>query len=178
MICFAFYVATAFWHAAAAAFGSVLLFVAVAVFMNEDPTMEIFAVTMLTLICGLATATAIGLLASLAAALTGIRVWVSQKLRDLVESDLAGVIELPAYPGFNHAIFVLATSLALPVLAAGCYLLAVVVAGPLTLAVLTIGPLLAFVSYHYLASRIIAAQPSQCLPALRESTNFANHDIS
>lgn len=162
VICFAFYLATACWHAAAAAFGSVLLFVVLAMLFGDEPTMDVFAATMLMLVIGLVFATIVGLAASTAAAITSVRLWVNPKLRDMVDGDLARVIELPADPGFNHAVFVLATSLALPVLAASGYLIAVVIAGWLTLAVLTVGPLLALTSYFWLSSRIIATHPAEC----------------
>ncbi len=162
VICFVFYLATSCWHAAAASFASVLVFVGVAMLTGGEPTIECFTATMLTLVAGLTIAMMLVLAASFCALATGVRVWINPKLKDMVEGDFRNVERLPAYPGFNHAVFVLSTSVALPVLALCCYSLAVIVSPTLTLAALTIGPAVAIVAYWILSSRMIAHHPSEC----------------
>ena len=65
---------------------------------------------------GVALTSLVGRTASIVALTRGLRVWVNPKLRDLVDDDLRAIESLPVRPFFNHAVFVLATSLAFPVL--------------------------------------------------------------
>ncbi len=162
VICFAFYLATACWHAAAVAFASLLTFVCLTILTGSEPTMETFVATMFTIVGGAALATILGLGASISAALAGVRVWVNPKLRKLTHDDLRNVATLPNYPAFNHAVFVLATSVALPILATCCYLLTINVSGTVTLVALTLGPLTAIVGYYLVSSRMIAKHPAEC----------------
>jgi hypothetical protein len=155
----AFYVATAFWHAAVAAFFSVLLFVVIAHATGKQPGIDIFVKTMIVLASGVSMASVLGLVASVVAALTRVRVWVNPNLPRLIEGDVRQLVELRCDCAFNHAVFVLATSLALPVLVACSFLLIRVVAGPMTLAALTVGPILAIVAYAWVSSHILAKHP-------------------
>jgi hypothetical protein len=161
-ICFAFCIATAFWQAAAAALGSVIVFVIVAHFTGNAPNMNRFAATMLQLSSGVALTTVVGLAASIAAATANIRVWVHPMLREIAHDDLTTIVDLPAHRYFNHAVFVLATSLACPVVASCGFLLIDFKSGLFTSVVLTVGPFLACVGYVWLASRIIATHPAEC----------------
>ena len=79
-----------------------------------------------------------------------------------MDDDLRAIESLPVRPFFNHAVFVLATSLAFPVLVLNCLMLVDFKSGLFTLAVLTTGPLLVFAAYVWTATRIIANNPGEC----------------
>ena len=104
----------------------------------------------------------VGRTASIVALTRGLRVWLNPKLRDLVDDDLPTIESLPVRPFFNHAVFVLATSLAFPFLVLNCLMLVDFKSGLFTLAVLTTGPLLVFAAYVWTATRIIANNPGEC----------------
>ena len=110
---------------------------------------------------GVALTSLVGRTASIVAQTRGLRVWVNPKLRDLVDDDLPTIESLPVRPFFNHAVFVLATSLACPVLVLNCLMLVDFKSGLFTLAVLTTGPLLVFAAYVWTATRIIANNPGE-----------------
>jgi hypothetical protein len=79
-------------------------------------------------------------------------------LGDVLKGGDSGTVQ----PGFNHAIFVLITSLATPALAAAGYML--IQPGSVLRAMLVFGLMVVLVigSYGCLARRIIADHPSQC----------------
>jgi hypothetical protein len=161
-ICSAFFLATALWQAAAAACGSVVVFIVLASLTGKNPDMDSFAATMVTLTTGVVLSTLVGLLASVAASVQGIRVWIHPMLRQIVRDDLQGVTEWPPQARFNYAIFVLATSVAFPVLAVCCLMLVDPVSEALALVLFLGGVCLAVVAYIRLSSRIIATHPIEC----------------
>jgi hypothetical protein len=161
-VCCAFCIATAFWQGAAAALVSVIVFVIVANFTGKAPNMQRFAATMITLASGVALTTLVGLTAAITAKMAGIRVWVHPRLREMVNNQLETVVDLPPHRYFNHAVFVIATSLAFPVLSLCCALLIDFRSGLFTAAVLIAGSFLAIASYSWLASRIVAMHPAEC----------------
>ena len=166
-ICCAFCMATAFWQAAVSALVSVIVFVIVANLTGNAPNMQRFAVTMIMLAGGVAFTTIVGLTAAIAALMAGIRVWVHPRLREMVNGDLEAVVDLAPHRYFNHAVFVIATSLAFPVLPL-CYVLLIDFrSGLFTAVVLIAGPILAIVSYNWLASRIVATHPAECWEQVR-----------
>lgn len=161
-ICAAFCLAVAFWKAAAVAFISVLAFIAMLYVFGDDPDMDRFAATMLMLAGGVTVTAVIGLAASVAAATIHIRVWIHPRLREMTDDKLRALEELPLRPGFNHAVFVLATSLAVPPLAICAFCLIEFVSMQFTLAILFFGPFLAVTGYMWLSSRILATHPAEC----------------
>ena len=110
-----------------------------------------------------------GLLAAMAAWAARIRLWIHPALPEILGDALKGGESGSVQPGFNHAIFVLITSLAAPALAAGGFML--VQPGGVLRAMLVLGlpVLLVIVSYAWLARRIIADHPSQCWGSPREA---------
>jgi hypothetical protein len=161
-VCCAFCIATAFWQSAATAFVSVIVFAIAANLTGNAPDMQRFAATMITLTGGVGLTTVVGLGASTAAKMAGIRVWVHPRLREMVNDQLEKAVDLPPHRYFNHAVFVIATSFAFPILSLCCALLVDFRSGIFTAAVMIVGPLLAFVSYSWLASRIVATHPAEC----------------
>lgn len=176
-VCFAFYVATACWKAAAAALLSVLLFGVAEAMTGVKPNMDELAATMFVVAGGVAFNTLVGLCATFAAVFYGIRVWVHPRLRTVLHNDLSVVTRLhPVRSGFNHAIFVVATALVFPLLCTGTLCLIVATVGKnrnevstlpailFTLAVMFGGPIAMIPCYAWLSSRIIATTPQQCWP--------------
>jgi hypothetical protein len=161
-ICAAFCIATAFWQAAAAALVSVLVFVIVVNLGGNAPDMQGFGATMISFTCGVALTTIVGLMAAIAAMIAGIRVWVHPRLREMVHDALERATDLPPHLYFNHAIFVLATSLAVPFVLLCGVLILDFRSGLFTAVVLIAVPLLAIVSYSWLSLRIIATHPAEC----------------
>jgi|GEM_PF-1431944 len=163
-ICFAFCIATAFWQGATAAFVSVVMFIAIEKIGGGPPGIPQFAATMITLACGVGVTALTGLVATLAAAIAGVRVWVNPGMRKLAKGDLNQVSAIPSHQYFNFAIFVLATSLALPVVLL-CMVLLIAPPSPWSsLAVLILGPILVIAGYLWFSGRIIAEHPGACWP--------------
>ena len=161
-ICSAFCIATAFWQAAAAAFVAVIVFVIVVRLSGKAPDLQQFGATMISLTCGVALTTIVGLMAAIAAAVAGIRVWVHPRLREMVHDALEKATDLRPHLYFNHAIFVLATSIASPVVLLCGLMILDFRSGLFTAVVLTAGPLLAIAIYSWLSLRIIATHPAEC----------------
>jgi hypothetical protein len=161
-ICSAFYAATALWQAAAAAFGSVLVFILIASLTGKEPDMNDFIATMVVLTSGVVLTTVLGLIAIFAAAVNAKRVWIHPKLRQKTRNDLLNIAALPGQIEFNYAIFVLATSLAFPVLAFSCLLLIDPASDVLAPVLLLFGVCISVVVYCWLSSRIIAQHPAEC----------------
>ena len=180
-VCCAFCIATAFWQGAASALVSVIVFVIVENVTGNAPNMPRLAATMITLASGVALTAIVGLTAAIAAKMAGIRVWVHPRLREMVNNQLEAVVDLPPYRYFNHAVFVAATTFALPVISLCCALLIECRSGLFTAAVLITGPFLAIVSYSWLASRIVATHPAECWvattvprrPTTRETESYS-----
>lgn len=160
----AFSMAAAFWQAAAAAFVTVLTYVAVASATGREPAMEHFEATMLCLLGTLIATSILGLAASLAAAVCGIRVWVHPRLQALLKDPLRSMT------CFNYAVFVLATSLGFPTVVACGILCIDPPSEGFMLAVMGLGPLAALTAYVWLQGRIIARNPIECwMPAQFDS---------
>jgi hypothetical protein len=183
-VCFAFYLAAAFWKAAATAFVSAFGLAVVQGFTGEPPTSEEIAATMLTLAGGVSLNTLIGLGAIFAAVKFHIRVWVHPRIQipcfdsepeTACESESTRAQDLRQF-GFNHAVFVVATAITLPVVALGCGTLAGLLTGeaadqvsPVTMMIgagILIGGTVALIPFYgWLSSRIVAGNPQECWPA-------------
>ncbi len=172
--CFAFYLAAACWKGAAAALTTVIVLMFVSEFKGQDPTVETISATMLTLSAAVVLNTLVGLGATWAAVRHGIRVWVHPNLRAQLEGNLGAVTRLDlAHYGFNHAIFVVATSLVFPIVTLGAGLLVVLLADAtpnhvemfpaiIAFGVIFGGPILMIPVYAWLSSHIIAGNPQDC----------------
>jgi hypothetical protein len=177
--CFWFYLATAFWKAAAWALATVFLFVVVAIVAGQPPGEEEIIMEFFVLGGGICLSTAIGILALASALRGGVRVWVHSNVRERCHSDfsqlgrIGGFYVGPLGHGFNHAVFVVATSLAVPVVGFGTALLIWSAAGarpndapliPTLLGFLILfpGSLLAIPAYAIIARRVIAKTPAEC----------------
>lgn len=161
-ICAAFLFATGCWRAAAAALISVIVFVAVFHLNGNPPNMGRFAVTMTVLAVGVSLTTFVGLVATMAAAVTGVRVWVHPRLRELVQGELENAVHLAPHHYFNHAVFVVATSIGLPATSLSALLIVTPRSVAVTATVLISGAITAIACYWWLSSRMIARQPSDC----------------
>jgi hypothetical protein len=176
-ICFAFYLAAAFWAGGAAAFVSVLCFAAITIATGADPTTEEIAATMLTLAAAVVLNTLIGLGATFAAKKHGIRVWVHPRLKTQCDglSESITPLELRHY-GVNHAIFVVATSIMFPVVSMACGALVHLMAeGPneappasawVALGLTLGGPIGLIPVYAWVSSKIVARTPQECWPMI------------
>ena len=186
--CFAFYLAAACWKSAAAALTTVIVFAFVAELTGKDPTMEQFSATMLTLVAAVVLSTLIGLGATCSAVAYRIRVWVHPRLRARLDGNLSSVARLDStHDGFNHAIFVVATSLAFPIVALGGGSLVLLLADetpnevemiPAIVSFVTLfaGPFAMIPLYAWLSSRIIARNPQECWPA--DSADGVQHGFA
>ena len=76
--------------------------------------------------------------------------------------NLSAIKQLPLGIGFNHAIFVVATSWAFPILVFCCFLLVDFRSNAFTSAVILTGTLLGILGYMFLSSRMIAAEAASC----------------
>jgi len=147
-----------------------------------QPHMGELAAAMLVLAGGVAINTVVGLGATCAALFCKVRVWVHPRLRSTVRGDLSSVTRLrPFQWGLNHAVFVVATAVAFPVLSADAIGVAALTFGKARNEVVTVpimvfefvaflgGPLATIPCYCWLSSRIIARSPQECWP--RETLN-------
>jgi hypothetical protein len=175
-VCFVFYVATAFWKAAAAALLTIVLLGVAQEWIGVNPDLDEIIATMLVVMGGVVFNTILGLVAIGLAIRHRIRVWVHPRLRTMLHDDLGQVINLnPFQSGFNHAIVVVALALLFPPVIIGILTLALttvdknindVAIVPTILAFLMVfaGPIAMIPCYAWLSSRILAKTPQQCWP--------------
>ena len=109
-ICAAFLVATAFWQGAAAAFLALLILVLVAHVSGRNPGMDALSLIMMQLLAGIVASVLIGILTSVDAAVRAIRVWVHPRLYVMLDQDMRVCGRSFEAVRFNHAVFILATS--------------------------------------------------------------------
>ena len=162
MICGLFGVAMGCWQVAATAVVSVAAMVVASQLLGRAPNMERFAAVMTTLLGGVSLTALLGLVASMAALVTRVRVWVHPTLPEILDGTLKWKLQSPARMGWNHAVFVLATSLTVPAVGACGYVLIQPGSIARALSVFALTWLTVIVSYGRLAGRIIADHPSQC----------------
>ena len=173
-ICAAFLFATGCWRAAAAALISVIVFVAVFHLFGKPPNLERFAVTMTILAVGVSLTTFVGLAATMAAAVTGVRVWVHPRLHELLHGELENAAHLAPNDHFNHAVFVVATSTGLPATSLSAQLIITPRSGAVTATVLFGGVLFAIACYRWLSSQTIAQHRSDCWSSPSSSHDHAD----
>lgn len=170
--CGVFYFATGCWKGAAASLITIILF-AVVTSGEHLPNVHEIAPTLVALLVGVVTSTLLGYRAIYAAMRHRVRVWVHPRLRDKVDGDLRHAGQLTTREaGFNHAIFVVATTMFFPVVAIVTGLLIAVTATPeknqdLTIGYVLVGlmfgaPVALIPVYVWLSSRIIARTPQEC----------------
>lgn len=174
--CFWFYLATAAWRAASAAFVTVVGFAIVQIVRGIGPNMAVFSQTMIVLLCGLALATLLGLVGVVSALAARVRVFVIPDIHRQATGDFDLVLVAATLrPRFNHAIFVLASVLIVPVLLVGGTFAALgadgrgpnapnSLMGSLGLGVVMLGPVVMLPVYLVLSQRVVAATPAICWP--------------
>ena len=162
VICGLFCLAMGCWQAAATAVLSLGIIVLATKVVGRAPNMERFVSVMSILVSGVALTSLLGLLASLAALCARIRVWVHPALLEMLDRSLKLATERADKPAVNYAVFVLATSLAVPVLGGCGFVLMEPGSTWRALAVFGLSMLTVLVAYACLAGRIIAECPSQC----------------
>jgi hypothetical protein len=174
--CFWFYLAMACWNAAASAFTTVVVFMAVDSLTGRPPPMDELAMTMLTLAGGVCLSTVIGIIAVTFALYGKVRIWAHPGVRERCRGDFSRVGNPGrVYHGFNHAVFVVAMALFFPFLATGIGLLiwgaandrpneVRTVTALIEVFFLLVGPLAMIPVYAFLSSRIIARTPADCWP--------------
>lgn len=171
-----FYLADALWLAAATAFTTVLILILISSQIGIQPNMTKFATAMLTIAAGVVMTTLIGLYAAFCAWRNPIRVWVHPKTYQWTRGVDEMLYRLTFQPQrFNHAVFILGTSLVTPCLLSGTAVLIAFTAhgerlSPmmqyLSLTVMlfffVVMPISAVVAYGKVAGPVIAQQPSEC----------------
>lgn len=175
--CFVFYVAAAFWKAAAAALLTIVLFAVVETLTGLLPNANEIQAIACVLLLGFLLNTLTGFVAVCTALFCGVRVWVHPDLHTMLHADLGLVSGLnPRWSGVNHAIFVVATAMAFPLLVFGFILLCILPLDkdhvaieslsviPLSSAFLLGGAIAMVACYVWLSSRIIARTPQDCWP--------------
>jgi len=179
--CLWFYLAAAFWRAAAWACVTIMIFVVVEIYTGQPPTEEEIMVELSVLVGSVCLSTAVGLVALTSALRGRVRVWVQPNVREKCYDDFARLSSLGGHyvggpdRGFNHAIFILATSLVVPILGSGTAILiwSTLLGQPpdagalpelLGFFLLFPGSLLAIPAYVAIAKRIIAKTPADCWP--------------
>jgi hypothetical protein len=173
VICGLFCAATGCWKIAASSLLSVVCMVVFFYFTAVAPNMDRFAAVMTTLTIGVALTSALGLIASVAAWAVGLRVWVHPELPVLLDTERQWPVARPAQAKWNHAVFVLATSLAVPVVGGSGFVLLQPGSVVRALSLYGITLVLVIVTYSFLAARILAEDPAACW-----SGELASHDAA
>ncbi len=177
--CFWFYLATAFWRAAAWACGVILGFLVLAIWTGRPPSDREVMVELCTLVGGVFLSTAAGIVAITFALSGKVSVWVQPDVREQCCGDFVRLGDTGGYyvggrnRGFNHAIFIVATSLFVPVFGCAASLLAWSTAigqPPDAGALLELmgfflifpGSFVTIPVYAIIAGRIVARTPMEC----------------
>ena len=155
-----FCVAMACWKSAASAFVSLLAIVGTVLVLGQEPQMERFAAVMTVLVGGVVLTSFIGLAGAVAALIKGVRLWVHPELPAILEAYRRDEVSPVMSRKQNHVIYVLATSLSVPLLFAGAWVL--VEPGSVVRALVVMGTSVAMViiGFVWLAPRIIAEDVS------------------
>ena len=171
--CFWFYLATAGWRAGTAALVVLVTLRLLQDVSAEPPDRTKMARAAMIVFGGVLASVLLGVIGIASALIRRVRVFVIPNIRNLCGGEFPLV---PAVAGqrhrFNHAIFILGTSLMLPVAAAGTGLLVTlsfanpnifpVVPAILGFSLIGIGPFATIPVYGYCSSRIIARTPGDC----------------
>ncbi len=176
-VCFVFQLAAGFWFGAASAFLTVVMFLVVYQWTGQNPDMSHFAAVMWTFVFGIAANATLASFAIGDAVQHRVKVWVQPDLCGLFDESFRLKSPTDPVPGFNYAIFVIATTAFIP---AG---VAIFVAGAfgakppfdlfdnlvLPVFILVVVPMLVLVGYGFLSQRIVAVSPVECWPERPES---------
>ena len=141
-----------------------------------------FARTATVFLVGLGVSSLFGILGTICAYRRRVRVFVIPNLKRLCRGDFDSISIATRKRRVNWAIFVLLTSVFIPVLTVGLLtaMLSATARPPNTppstaesagLAILCLGPIAALIPYSYLASRIAASTPRNCWPEVFAPAN-------
>jgi hypothetical protein len=128
-------------------------------------------------LAGLFVSSLLGMLGTVCAIRRRIRVFVTPNLKRICKGDFSAIAAATATRRVNHAIFVLLTSIFVPILTAGALMAMLGVTGkgpnaPLStmesagLGLLLFGPIAAAPAYADLAARIAAPTARECWPQI------------
>ena len=171
-----FHVAAALWLASAASFVTVMFLGIIEARFGKQPDMNRFVTGMLMIVFGIGLSTLIGLYASFLALRYSVRVWVHPKTLIWCVGNCELLTHLTFQPPkFNHAVFVLGTSLVTPGLVLGTLILIACTGNGGQLDNATLGlsivimisffivqPIVMIAAYCRISDRIIAKNPKQC----------------
>jgi hypothetical protein len=175
--CFWFYLSAAGWRAAISALLTVAAFALIDKGAGIPVNMDELARTMIVFIVGLGVSSLLGISGTICAFRRRVRVFVIPNLKRLCRGDFDAIPKATQKRrvNVNWAIFVLMTSVFVPVLTAGLLtaMLSATARPPNApastaesagLAILCLGPIAALIPYSYLATRIAASTPWNCWP--------------
>jgi hypothetical protein len=171
--CFFFYLAAAGCRAALAALVSVVAFAAIEIATGIAPDTKNLVFTLMVLLYGLVFSAVLGLAGMVSAVRGAIRVFVVPNLRRACNGDIAEIGAATAGRRVNYAMFVVLTSMFVPVLVLGGCLAALGVTGKpanapnsmlesVGLGVLFVGPIAVFPLFLRVGNRIVARTPGEC----------------
>ena len=171
-----FYVADALWLASAASFMTVVFLVVIETRFGKQPDMNRFVTGMLMIVVGIGLNTLLGLYLAILAWHHSVRVWIHPKTLRWCQGNCELLAHLSFHPPkFNHAVFVLGTSLVTPGLVLGTILLIACTGNggqldnvtfslfiAIMIAFFLVQPIVMIAVYFKIANRIIATNPEQC----------------
>ncbi len=171
-----FHVAAALWLASAASLVTVVFLAMIEARFGKQPDMNRFVTGMLMIVFGIGSSTLIGLPASFLALRNSVRVWVHPKTLRWCQGNCELLMHLTFQPPkFNHAVFVLGTSLVTPGLVLGTLILIACTGNGgqdnaatlgLTIVIMIsffiVQPIVMIVAYVKISDRIIATSPKEC----------------
>lgn len=171
-----FHVADALWLAAAAAFVTVVFLAIIETRFGRKPDMDRFVTCMLTIVFGIGLSTIIGLYLAILAWYRSVRVWIHPRTLCWCQGNCQLLAHLSFRPPkFNHAVFVIGTSLVTPGLVLGTFLLIACTANgepsdssmfwlsiAIMIAFFIVQPIVMIAVYIKISGRIVAVDPKQC----------------
>lgn len=162
-ICFAFHLSTAIWQGAPAALLTLLTLIVIEEFAGRPVNMDEVERTLMALFAAIVLSSIAGLLAAIAVVMTGVRVWVHPRFALMLERELKSAGPSPSPPPFNYGVFVLATSVTIPVIVPGGLLLVDPPAGWVLPVFMLVSFVFPIIMYRTLAARIFAAGPQEMI---------------
>ena len=170
-----FHVAAALWSASSASLVTVMFLVIIEAHFGKQPDMNRFVTGMLMIVFGIGLSTLIGLSASFLALRHSVRVWVHPKTLRWCQGNCELLPNLTFQPPkFNHAVFVLGTSLVTPGLVLGTLILIACTGNgaqldnailglsiAIMISVFIVQPIVMIAVYFRISDRIIATNPKQ-----------------
>ncbi len=171
-----FHVADALWLAAAASFVTVVFLAVIENRPGKQPDMDRFVTCMLMIVVGIGLSTMLGLYLTILAWHHSVRVWVHPRTLSWCQGNCQLLAHLSFRPPkFNHAIFVLSTSLIAPGLVLGTFLLIACTGSgkpldnstfwlsiAIMIAFFIVQPIVMIAVYFKISDRIVAVDPKHC----------------